>query len=263
MQKRKKVPSYRKEYKRRKKRMKIQLYNEDCLQLLKKTNSGSVDLVLIDPPYTISRKTGLNSCGPKGVERFKMSYEFGEWDNELFDLLPVMNEAYRVLRDGGTIICFYDIWKMQTLKDWMEVARFKQVRFIEWIKTNPVPINSKVNYLTNSREIALTAVKKGKGVFHSKYDNGIYHYPICHERDRFHPTQKPLPLLEALIRKHSDEGAVVLDCFAGSASTGVAAYNCGRTFIGCEIDETYYNKSVERIGKLNDKSRNVPPVSES
>jgi DNA modification methylase len=186
-----------------------------------------------------------------------MSYEFGEWDNEIFALDKVMEESYRILKPGGTLICFYDLWKIETLKNLIESAKFKQLRFIEWVKTNPVPINSKINYLTNSREIALTAIKGSKPTFHSQYDKGIYEFGICHERGRFHPTQKPLNLLQALITKHSNEGDTVLDCFAGSASCAVACYNTGRNFMGCELDETYYTKATERIAKLNDKSTNV------
>ena len=230
--------------------MSINLSNQSCFDFLPTLEKNSVDLILIDPPYTISRSTGFESCGEKGVERFKMSYEFGEWDNEIFALDKVMEESYRILKPGGTLICFYDLWKIETLKNWIESAKFKQLRFIEWVKTNPVPINSKINYLTNSREIALTAIKGSKPTFHSQYDKGIYEFAICHERDRFHPTQKPLNLLQALITKHSNEGDTVLDCFAGSASCAVACYNTGRNFMGCELDETYYTKATERIAKL-------------
>jgi DNA modification methylase len=115
------------------------------------------------------------------------------------------------------------------------------------LKTNPVPINSKINYLTNSREIAIVGVKKGKPTFHSEYDKGVYEYPICHDKGRFHPTQKPLALMEDLILKHSNEGDLVVDCFAGSATTAVAAHNTGRNFVGCEIDPEYYEKSVKRL----------------
>jgi site-specific DNA-methyltransferase (adenine-specific) len=124
---------------------------------------------------------------------------------------------------------------------------FKQIRFIEWIKTNPQPINSKVNYLTNCREIALLGIKKSKPTFNSKYDNGIYKHPLQGGRNRFHPTQKSLPLFQELIEKHSNEGDIVLDCFAGSATTAIAAMNTGRNFVGCELDEEYYQKSLKRI----------------
>ena len=173
--------------------------------------------------------------------------DFGEWDKNELNLLPYIQEMYRILRPSGTMIMFYDLWKITPLKNMMEASKFKQIRYIEWVKTNPVPINSKINYLTNSREMALTGVKKSKPTFNSEYDNGIYRYPIYHGKDRFHPTQKSLKLFEELIQKHSNENDVVLDCFLGSGTTAVAALNTKRNFIGCEIDDGYYNKMVERI----------------
>ena len=142
---------------------------------------------------------------------------------------------------------FFDLWKITNLKDMLEGEKFKQIRMIEWLKTNPQPINSKVNYLTNCREIALLGIKKSKPTFNSKYDKGVYEYPLQGGKDRFHPTQKSLPLFEDLIKKHSNEGDTVLDCFAGSATTAIAAMRNNRNFIGCEMDETYYIKSMERI----------------
>lgn len=176
---------------------------------------------------------------------------FGEWDNNFKNLDVVIKECYRILKTSGTIICFYDLWKLTTLRQYFEKPKFKQIRFIEWVKTNPVPLNSKTNYLTNSREIALTGVKGSKPTFHSEYDNGLYSYPICRDKGRFHPTQKPVMLLEELIKKHSNENDLILDCFSGSGSTAVASYNTNRRFIGCEISEEYYNKSIERLKELN------------
>ena len=121
---------------------------------------------------------------------------------------------------------------------------------MEWLKTNPVPLNSRTNYLTNAREIAVTGVKKNRPTFHSEYDNGVYEYPICRDRGRFHPTQKPVALLEDLITKHSNEGELVIDCFAGSASTAVAAANTGRRFSGCELSPEYYKMAKDRLISL-------------
>jgi DNA modification methylase len=173
--------------------------------------------------------------------------DFGEWDYDFHGLDLVISEFYRILKKGGTAIIFYDLWKITYLANMLEYFDFRQLRFIEWIKTNPVPLNSKVNYLTNAREIALTANKGGKPTFHSEYDNGIYVYPIYQARDRCHPTQKPLRLFEKLIQKHSNEEDVVLDCFLGSGTTALACKNTNRRFIGCEIDSDYYEKALERI----------------
>lgn len=230
----------------------INLTNQSCFDYLKTIESETVDLVLIDPPYEISRDTNFASgeIKNKDTDRFRVSMDFGDWDNNFTGLDEVIKECYRVLKNSGTIICFYDLWKITILKEYFDKAGFRQIRFIEWIKTNPVPLNSQLNYLTNAREIALVGIKGSNPVFHSKYDNGVYNYPICHDVGRFHPTQKPVKLLEDLIQKHSNEGNTVLDCFAGSASTAVASFNTGRNFIGCEISKEYFDKAINRLVEL-------------
>ena len=232
-------------------REKISLKNISCFEFLPLLKNNSVDLVCIDPPYEVSRETNFSSGQPTGTntDRFRVSMDFGDWDNNFSGLDEVIKECYRILKPSGTIICFYDLWKISNLKCYYEKANFKQIRFIEWLKTNPVPINSKTNYLTNAREIAITGVKKSKPIFNSEYDNGIYSYPICHDKGRFHPTQKPLALIEELILKHSNENDLVLDCFSGAGTTALAAFNKRRRFIGCEISKEYYNKSIDRLSK--------------
>ena len=185
-------------------------------------------------------------------KKYAVQTDYGSWDSEftLEKLELFINHFYRVLRDGGTCIVFFDLWKLSYLKEQLESAKFKQLRFIEWIKTNPQPVNSNLNYLTNCREIALLGIKKSKPTFNSKYDNGIYRYPIYGGKDRFHPTQKSLLLFEELVKKHSNEGDVVLDCFLGSGTTALAAHNTGRKFIGCELDEEYYKKMLNRLEKF-------------
>ena len=147
------------------------------------------------------------------------------------------------LRNGGTLIIFFDLWKIETLKKILEKYNFKQIRFIEWIKTNPQPLNSKINYLTNCREIALTCIKGTKPTFNSQYDNAIYMFPLQGGKNRFHPTQKSLPLFIDLIKKHSNEGDVVVDPYGGSGTTSVACKRLGRKYLSCEIDENYYKQS--------------------
>jgi len=226
------------------------LENKDCLEQIKTIANNSIDLILTDPPYLISKKTGfLDSKGENTIDRFKMSYDFGKWDKESLDLNAIVSQFYRILKPGGTCVVFYDIWKLQELKEEYEKNKFKQIRFIEWVKTNPVPINSKINYLTNAREVALTAIKKSKPVFNSSYDNGIYSFPIYHSKDRFHPTQKSLDLFVELVKKHSNKGDTVYDPFAGSATTGVACIRTGRSFIGVEKDDVYFKKARERLLK--------------
>ena len=164
----------------------INLMNGDCLELMKTIPDGSIDLILTDPPYNISR----NSCFLSGKnpakkgDVFLIKHDFGEWDRKPLDLNILFNEFNRVLRRGGTLLIFYDIWKLQDLKVAAENFKFKQPRVCCWVKNNPVPLNSDRNYLSNSCEYFVTFVKSGKGVFNSKYDNGLYKHPICHGKER-------------------------------------------------------------------------------
>ena len=229
----------------------IELKHKSCFDYLKTLEDNSIDLVLIDPPYEVSRETNFQSGEAKGLDtdRFRVSMNFGEWDKKFSGLDIVIKECYRVLKKSGTLICFYDLWKVSDLKRYFENAKFKQLRMIIWEKTNPVPINSKINYLTNSREIAVCGVKGGKPTFHSQYDNGVYRHPICHDKGRFHETQKPIALIKELIEKHSNEGDLVMDCFSGSGTTAIACILTNRRFCGCEISKEYYDKSIDRIGE--------------
>lgn len=214
---------------------------------LKSLSPNSVDLVLTDPPYCISKKTGFSKLGKNSVERFAISMDFGTWDHREIDLTVFTKLSYVVLRRGGTIIVFYDLWKITDLAQALSNAGFVQLRLIEWIKTNPVPLNSKRNYLTNSREIAISAVKVSKPTFHSEYDNGQYHHPIPHNGVRLHPTQKPLALFKQLIQKHSNPGDFVVDPFVGSGTTAVASLLEGRKFAGGDIDKEYVRIAKHRI----------------
>ena len=273
---------------------KINIENIDGLAYLASVESGTVDLVLTDPPYIISRASGMNAHyetvaanAVAGVEFVKTEAEwevkkasledstetqkdnylrhgsiygtkycvktdYGEWDSTftMEALAGFVREYYRALRKGGTIIVFFDLFKISYLKEMMEECGFKQIRFIEWIKTNPQPLNSKVNYLTNCREIALLGVKGGKPTFNSKYDKGIYEFPLQGGKTRFHPTQKSLPLMQALIEKHSNPGNTVLDTFAGSGTTAVACLRTGRAFKGAEVSPEYFGKMREVFPEL-------------
>ena len=269
----------------------IHIQNIDGLLYLQSISENSIDLILTDPPYIISKETGMNEhyknvkfneenkiefvkteeewesykesnsitddvnkeryikYGTIYGKKYCVKTNYGEWDSEFtMDILEqFISEYYKKLKKGGTIIIFFDLWKISLLKNLLEKYKFKQIRFIEWIKTNPQPLNSSINYLTNCREIALVAVKGGSPTFNSKYDNGIYHYPLQGGKNRFHPTQKSLLLFEELIKKHSNEGDTILDTFLGSGTTAIACKNIERKFKGCEISTEYFNKMNELL----------------
>ena len=269
----------------------IDIQNVDGIEYLKTIEKNSVDLILTDPPYIISKDSGMNSHYNKVKENAENNVEFvkteedwkeykeknkmenddkkdnymrygsiygtkycvktdyGDWDSEftLDKLEEFISIYYDKLKQGGTLIMFFDLWKISQLKELMEKHKFKQIRFIEWIKTNPQPLNSKTNYLTNCREIALLGVKGGKPTFNNSYDNGIYTYPLQGGKNRFHPTQKSLPLFEDIIKKHSNEGDVILDTFLGGGTTAFACKNTNRNFKGCDVSKEYYDKVMEII----------------
>ena len=277
--------------------MNINVENKEGIKFLTEIPNNSVDLILTDPPYLISKDSGMNKFvkevaqleesgknkkteeeweqfkqekaytddtykenyikyGNTSGKKYGYKTEFGEWDKEftLENLQDFIQLFYRKLKKGGTCIIFFDLWKIETLKKLMEEIRetkqgnwigFKQIRFVEWIKTNPIPLNQSTNYLTNTREIALLGVKGGKPTFNSKYDKGIYEFPIQGGKNRFHPTQKSLPLFEELIKKHSNEGDLVVDPFLGGGTTALACKNTNRNFKGCEIDKKFYDKVME------------------
>tara|TARA_Y100000389_G_C17403120_1_gene486500 strand:- start:102 stop:1190 length:1089 start_codon:yes stop_codon:yes gene_type:complete len=181
--------------------------------------------------------------------KYSVQTEYGDWDSKFtMDILDkFIGEYYKKLKKGGTCIIFFDIWKITSLKELMDKHKFKQIRFIEWIKTNPQPLNSKTNYLTNCREIALLGVKGGKPTFNSKYDNAIYQFPLQGGKNRFHPTQKSLLLFEELIKKHSNEGDTVLDTFLGSGTTVIACKKNNRICKGCEVSKEYYDKMIQLL----------------
>lgn len=224
-----------------------QIQCSDYRDFLRSLDRNSVDLVLTDPPYAVSRKTGFSSV-KNGVQRFAVSMDFGEWDHQQIDLAAFADETYRVMRRGGTVIVWYDLWKISHVYDALANAGFKMLRLIVWNKTNPVPLNSKCIYLSNSREMAVVGVKGGSPTFNSAYDSGDYSYPIPrHGGKRIHPTQKPLDLFRELVRKHSSPGDLVIDPFLGSGTTAVAAIQEDRQFAGCDIDKSYTQAAKIRL----------------
>ncbi len=233
------------------------IINDDCFNYLSKIESNSIDLILVDPPYLISKESGFKNYSDNATDEIRkkfgnISIDFGDWDKQELDWDLLFNEYYRILKKGGTLIFFFDIWKSSMIKEVAEKNKFKQLRICQWQKSNPVPINSKLNYLSNAIEYFFSFVKGGKPTFNSEYDNGIYKYPICHGNERYdHPTQKPLELMKDLIRKHSNEGDLVLDTFAGTGTTGHAALLLNRKFILIEQNVEYYQIIQDRLNKVN------------
>lgn len=119
-----------------------------------------------------------------------------------------------------------------------------------------MPINAKINYLSNCREYFISFCKGKKTTFNSYYDEAYYEYPIVGGSERtIHPTQKPLELMKNIIKVNSNENDTILDCFMGSGTTGDAAISLSMNFIGIELNKEYFNIASDRIKQAQNKEK--------
>ena len=219
----------------------MDLYNGDCLEVMKGIESGSVDAIITDPPYNIAQDNNFKTMGRAGID-------FGEWDKG-FDLFSYIDEVFRVAKNGGSFVVFNDWKNLGDISKYAEKLGFITKDMIRLEKSNPMPRNRDRRYITDY-ECAIWFVKpKAKWVFNRQSDT--YERPkfVASIEKGLHPTQKSLPLMEWLVKIHSNEGDTILDPFMGSGTTGLACKNLGRNFIGIEKDESYFRIAQERIGE--------------
>lgn len=228
----------------------IDLKQGDCLELMKDIPDKSIDMILCDLPY------GTTAC---------------KWDN-VIPFEPLWEQYKRIIKDNGAIVLFGSepftsklicsninnfkykwIWnKKQTGNPFL--CKKQPLKIYEEI----IIFNSKIYY----PQMRIGKFRKKGGAKRSKLyniksyetQNNLY-YPIaiidfanCKDKaKRLHPTQKPVDLLEYLIKTYTNENETVLDNCMGSGSTGVACINTNRNFIGIELDEDYFNIAKDRI----------------
>jgi len=247
----------------------MELYKGDCLEVMKKIPSGSIDAIITDPPY------GTTAC---------------KWDSVIpFDLM--WEQLNRIIKPNGAIVLFgsepfSSALRMSNIKDYRYDWKWDKVNSGSFAiaKYRPLTVfediivfgKGKINYYP-IMELAEEKNKRPRnGEYKRKKDNsngmgsGVFKYSETHNEslrfpknklvynknkgelnslNRIHPTQKPVALMEYLIKTYTNENETVLDFTMGSGSTGVACVNTNRNFIGIEQDEKYFNIAKNRINE--------------
>jgi len=224
-----------------------QLRQTDAVDGLAGLAEDSIDLILTDPPYNL---------GPYSTGNLELSWrkdfnnDVADWDRD-FDPADWRDEFLRVLKPTGNLFAFTSY---NMLGRWHAVfdPLFDTFQFMVWHKTNPPPKLRRAGFL-NSCELIVCAWNKGHTWNFTKQSemHNFIEAPLCMGRERLkephHPTQKPLRVLRRLVELASNPGDVVLDPFMGVGSTGVAAVELGRSFIGFEIDGDYHAAAERRL----------------
>ncbi len=229
--------------------------NRDGLEQLKEVESESVRLVLTDPPYLIAH------IGPGGnkYKHFDTTESF-----TMSDLQSFVKEWYRVLTPGGTLICWFDVFKFEALKQLCEDAGFGgRFRVITWMKDTGNHLEVKKTYMGWTEwGLVVSKPPAAQIVFNNEDETGkcIPHRGYFESRTprgkvRFHPTQKPVDMFEELVSLHTNPGDTVLDSFSGSGATPMACLLTGRNFIGAELNKEYFDKTQERLLNVDNLQR--------
>lgn len=237
----------------------FKLYKGDCLEVMKAIPNESIDLILCDLPY------GTTGC---------------KWD-EIIPFDQLWKHYNRIIKNNGAIVlfsaqpfttklihsnlkhfkyCWY--WRKNNVTGFT-FAKYQPMRCIEDIcvfykrqpKYNPQGLIAIENPKTRIKKNMKDSVYKGATLTkpytpkYTNYPKNILEYKneAANNKNRLHPTQKPVALLEHLIKTYTDEGEVVLDNCMGSGSTGIACINTGRKFIGIEMDDGYFNVAQKRL----------------
>jgi len=206
----------------------------DSLTVLREMASESVDAIVTDPPYGIDYHTKGTGASIK---------------NDKSPFIWFLYDAFRVLKSGssgqGTIVCFTRWDVQQVFIDAMKLAGFQVKSEVIWDKVMHGMGDCKAQFAPTHENIIFAV--KGKFSFPGHRPNDLVRVSKLPSSQMIHPTEKPVGLLADLITAVTKPGDLILDPFAGSGSTLVAAKKTGRRFIGIELDDEYYGKAQRRI----------------
>ena len=247
----------------------------DCLERMKEIPDGSIDMVLTDPPY------GTTACKWDSVIPFEPMWEQLKRVTKKNGAIVLFGKEpfSSTLRLSNVDQFKYDwYWRKDTKSNFPQ-ASFQPLNNIEIISIfsdgyarnfpSGSHLKSKIMkynpQMTCGEGYNIPKESKTTGIFNTNHRGGKYKHNVRDTTKRFpyntisfnvdkprlHPTQKPVPLMEYLIKTYTNEGETVLDFTMGSGTTGVAAKNLNRSFIGIELDETYFNIAKDRIEGSN------------
>lgn len=228
----------------------MQIENIDCCVGME--GLKDIDLIVADPPYVISRQSNFGTM--KDRKNPRTGTMLAAWDND-FDNSEWLKLVSKCLKPGGSLLVF-NAWTKATIIETLCSENgliYKDT--LCWKKTNPFPRNINRRYVPNI-EMIQWYVKPGKWTFNKqndKYESCVLEFASESGGGfkRYHPTQKPVKLIEHLIKIHSNENDLVVDPFLGSDTTAIVCKNTNRKFIGFELDDEHYKKCVERLTKYS------------
>jgi len=246
------------------------LYRQDALEMLPNIPDHSVDLIFADPPYFLSN--GGTTC----QSGRRVPVDKGDWDqsmgieqNHAFNM-AWLSECRRILKPEGSLFVSGTHHVIFSIGFAMQQLEMKILNEITWYKVNPPP-NLACRTFTHATEKIVWAAPDASSRHYFDYqamkeENGGKQMqdiwaitPPRRQEKRFgrHPTQKPLELLMRIVRAASPEGALVLDPFSGSGTTGIACALLGRRFMGIELNPEYLEIARERYLHLDEESPEV------
>jgi len=241
------------------------LLQGDSLELLRALPARTIDLCFADPPYNLSNGGTTCQAGKRvSVDKGEWDVSNGTGDDHAFHT-EWLREVQRVLKPSGTLFVSGTQHAIFSIGFAMQSLGYHLLNTITWYKPNAAP-NLSCRFLTHSSELVIWAAPhRTKPLLHRfsykelKAENGgkqmrdLWSIPSPGKREKLHgrhPTQKPLALLDRVIRMASVEGALVLDPFSGSGTTGVAALALGRQYLGFEQDLGYLELAARRIREV-------------
>lgn len=229
----------------------ISLYQGDALRVLTTLPVASVDAVLTDPPYSSGGITlGARQAAPS--QKYQSSGTKRQYPPMLGDAKDQrswimwctlwLGECWRVARDGAPLMVFTDWRQLPSLSDAVQAAGWKWLGIVPWDKRSARP---QIGKFRQQCEYVLFAVK-GRFIAHTRAClPGVYAHPVISSQ-KVHLTSKPVALIEDLLAV-TPPGAIVLDPFMGGGSVGEACVRTGRSYVGIELSQEYYDISRNRL----------------